>query len=81
MKFNKDVFKSLALVGQVGISMAVPIVFCAFVGSIIDNRFGTSLFIPFVIIGILSGFRNIYYMTKSFYTKRENNDKEDNEQK
>ncbi len=64
MKYKKSVFKTLALITQLGISMIVPIFFCVYVGSYLDNRFHWHTFIPLMVLGILAGFRNCYILVK-----------------
>lgn len=63
MKYHKNVFRTLALITQVGISMLVPIFLMVFLGRWLDHKFGTGLFLPFLIIGIAAGFRNVYHLT------------------
>lgn len=41
MKFDSNVLKSLSLISQVGISMAVPIIGCMLIGNFIDKAFNT----------------------------------------
>ncbi len=62
MKYKKSVFKSLALITQLGISMIVPIAMCVALGLWLDNRFGIHTFIPLMILGMLAGGRNVYRM-------------------
>lgn len=70
MKKDKNVIKALALVSQLGISMMVPILLCIFIGYQLDKHFQTKFwFILFMVLGVLSAFRNVYYMTKQFYAK------------
>lgn len=70
MKNNKNVMKGLAMVTQIGISMMTPILLCIFIGYHLDEHFQKNYwFIIFMILGILSAFRNVYYMTKQFYAK------------
>ncbi len=62
MKYKKGVYKSLALITQLGISMMVPIGCMVALGIWIDNQFHTAFVIPFMILGILAGGRNVYKM-------------------
>lgn len=62
MKYNKSVFKALALVTQFGISMLVPVALCVALGIWIDNRFGTWWTVPLIFVGMAAGGRNIYRM-------------------
>ena len=67
---DKRVLKAITMVTQVSISMIVPIFLCIFVGYQLDKRFQTSYwFLIFMVLGFLTSFRNVYYLTKSFYEK------------
>ncbi|MBA1334064.1 MAG: hypothetical protein HPY66_1548 [Firmicutes bacterium] len=56
--------KYIALITQLGLSMALPIIFGVIVGRYIDKAVGTnSIFLLiFSIIGVLSAFRNLYHI-------------------
>lgn len=70
MKNKSGVAKGILMISQIGISMLVPIFLCVFVGRKLDDYFGTSyITIIGIILGIMAAFRNIYHMTKSFYSK------------
>ncbi len=62
MKYKKSVYKSLALISQLGISMMVPIALMVALGLVIDHYFNTVTVIPFMVIGMLAGGRNVYKM-------------------
>ena len=64
MRHKKKVFTTLALISQLGISMVVPIFLCTFVGMKLDERFGWSVTIPLIILGILAGARNVYGLVR-----------------
>lgn len=57
-----SILKALALLSQVGISMIVPIIFGVWLGSRLDQRFGTNniFLIIFTILGVLTSFRSAY---------------------
>lgn len=69
--YRKSVFKSLALVSQLGISIMTPIFLCTYIGYRIDRHFGTKLIIPFLILGILSGANMAYRLVKSVLRSRD----------
>lgn len=59
--YKKSVYKSFALIMQLGISMMVPIALCVALGLWLDRLFGTSwIFIPLMILGMAAGVRNMY---------------------
>ncbi|ABW20099.1 AtpZ/AtpI family protein [Alkaliphilus oremlandii] len=67
MSKNINIFKNLALVSQIGISMIIPIIFGVYVGKWMDEKLGTGpifLFI-FIIIGIASSFVSIFKLVES----------------
>lgn len=64
MHYKKSVFRSLAMVSQLGISVMTPIFLCIFIGHYIDSHFGTSLLVPFLILGVLTGGRCGWIMAK-----------------
>ena len=68
-KKNKIV-RSFMMVSQIGISMLVPIFLCLFFGIKLNDWFSSVYFVPiFLFLGIGAAFRNVYYLTKSFYAK------------
>lgn len=71
MKYNKSVYKSLALISQLGISVMVPIALCVAAGLFIDHYFHTSTVIPLLILGILAGGRNMYVIAMAFVRQDE----------
>ena len=70
MKKNKGIMQGVILVSQLGISMLVPIFLCVYIGQKLDSWFVKNYFtIIFLVLGIAAAYRNVYYLTKSFYTK------------
>ncbi len=67
MKYRKGVYRTLALITQLGISMLVPIFLCVFLGSYIDEKFNLNTFIPLMLLGMLAGARNVYKLIKQSY--------------
>lgn len=75
MKYNKNVYRSLVMITQFGLNMLVPIFGCAFLGSFIDKKLGTSFFvIIFFFMGALAGFRNIFIFARKVYEDKEKPD-------
>lgn len=62
---KKEVFRSLTLVTQLGISVMVPIFLCIFAGLMIDKYFHTSTTVWLLFLGMLAGGRNAYILAKS----------------
>lgn len=64
MKYRKSVFKILGLISQLGISIVVPVFLCTFLGVFLENRFSISITVPLIVLGVLAGGRNAYYILK-----------------
>ena len=61
MKYKQSVYKTFALISQLGISILVPILLCTFFGTML---FSQPLFIPLVIVGVLAGLRNAWVLAR-----------------
>ena len=81
MKYQKNVYRSLAMITQFGINMLVPIFACSFAGIYLDKKLGTSFFmVLFFFVGAIAGGRNIYVFSKKIYEgkgKRDEKTKKD----
>lgn len=74
---DKKVLRSLVMVTQIGISMMVPLFLCAGIGYWINGQFDIVLAFPILLfIGVGAAFRNLYMVTKSFYAKDIQKEKE-----
>lgn len=72
MRYQKSVYRALALISQFGINMLVPIFLCSFVGMYIDRSMGTSYWmILLFFIGALAGFRNVYIFARRIYNDKD----------
>jgi len=62
----RELFKSLALVSSMGISMVLATVIGLAAGYFLDQFFDTSpvLTLIFLVLGIIAGFRNLYIIMK-----------------
>lgn len=71
-KNNKDVFKNLALISQIGISIITPILLGVYAGNFLDKKLGTNgvFAIILIIIGAAAGFLNIFKLTGTKDNKR-----------
>lgn len=76
MKRQFDFLSNLALVSQIGVMMALPIIGCIWIGSIIDKKIGTSvLFLAiFTVLGVGASFRNLYMLAMKKTGKRKDED-------
>ncbi len=64
MNYRKSVFRSLAMVSQLGLCVIAPVFFCIFIGHQLDTRFGWKTMVPMVILGVLGGARCAWQMAK-----------------
>ncbi len=71
MRHQKSVFRSLAMVTQLGLSVMTPVFLCVFAGYYVDTRYGTSLILPLLILGVLSGGRCGYVMARNTFLVNE----------
>ncbi|MDE7367734.1 MAG: AtpZ/AtpI family protein [Lachnospiraceae bacterium] len=71
MKEYKQIFRVVALISQVGLTMLSSVFVCGLIGYFIDNRFETHTFIVFLILGIAGGYRAVYSLIKQFIVKKE----------
>ena len=75
MKYKRSVHRTFALITQVGISMLVPILLCTWLGSYLEEKFSWPVFIALVILGVLAGGRNVYYLVR--HVNEDSEDEED----
>lgn len=71
MKEYKQIFRVVALISQVGITMLSSVFVCGLIGYFIDNHFETHTFIVFLLLGIAGGYRAVYSLIKQFIVKKE----------
>ncbi|MDO5407888.1 MAG: AtpZ/AtpI family protein [Eubacteriales bacterium] len=65
MQYKKSVFRSLAMVTQLGLSVITPVFLCIFIGYQIDSRFETKILVPMLILGVLAGGRSAWVLAKA----------------
>ncbi|MCT4633535.1 MAG: AtpZ/AtpI family protein [Firmicutes bacterium] len=58
---NFHMYKNLAILSQVGLTMIIPIFAGVYIGNWVDNKLGTRVFLfVFIIIGVMTSFLNLY---------------------
>lgn len=79
MGYKKSVYKSFAMISQVGIAMLVPIFMCCALGLFLEKQCSIPAFIPLFFLGALAGMRNVYVMLSAIYKEEDekNHDKKD----
>jgi len=76
-KSNFKIYANLALISQIGIMTALPIVGGVYIGRYLDERFGTNgvMLLVFIIFGVVSSF----YQLMRFTFKKSQRDVKQNE--
>lgn len=79
MGYKKSVYKSLAMISQVGIAMLVPIFLCCMLGLFLKEQFSIHLFVPLFFLGAFAGMRNVYVMLSGILKEedKKKNDRKD----
>lgn len=76
MKYKKEVFRSLSLLTQLGISVMVPVFMCVAIGIFADKKLGTSFIVLIMLaLGLLAGGRNAYILAKGVINENERDKK------
>lgn len=70
-RHQKSVFRSLAMVTQLGLCVVTPVFLCVFAGYYLDSRYGTGLTLPLLILGVLAGGRCGYGMARQTFLVNE----------
>ena len=77
--FKSEVFKSWALVLQLGISMIVPILLLVAVGYILKTRLHIDFMLALIIIGVVVGIRNVYVILRNYLNTMDNDKNKESE--
>lgn len=77
--FKSEVFKSWALVLQLGISIMVPVFLMIVLAYIIKDYLKIDIMLLFVILGILAGVRNVYVILKNYLATMDTNKSKESE--
>ena len=64
MKNRKSVFQTFSLISQLGISMIAPVILCTIAGVWLEDKLSLSLTIPFILLGVFAGGRNVYALVR-----------------
>ena len=73
---NRQLFRSLAMVSSMGISVVLAIAIGVWFGLFLDSRIGTKpwFFYIFLFIGIAAGYKNVYVIAGREIRKSDDND-------
>ena len=76
MKLNRngDIVKGLALITQLGLTVLIPAALFLVLGLWLDQRFGWSVTVPLLILGVLGGAKGAYDLAKGMIDGSEDDD-------
>lgn len=74
MKRNSDVWKSFAMITQLGLTVLAPLILCVGIGWLLEEKCSVNLMIPLLIIGILAGIRNAWTLCRQMITRDDDDD-------
>lgn len=77
MHYKRSVFRSLAMVTQLGLSVVTPIFLCIFAGYQLDTRLGTKSMVPLLLLGVLAGGRSAWLLAKRTLLAEQQEDETD----
>lgn len=72
-KDNRDMFKGLAFITQIGLSIVTPIILGAYFGNWLDKKLNKDMIfsIVFIIIGAMAGFLTLFKLGPKNPKKKE----------
>ena len=71
---NGDIVKGLAMLTQLGLTVLIPTALVLVLGLWLDRRFGWSVTVPLMILGILGGAKGAYDLAKGMIKSQEDDD-------
>ena len=77
MHYKRSVFRSLAMVTQLGLSVVTPVFLCVFAGYQLDTRLGTKSMVPLLLLGVLAGGRSAWLLAKRTLLAEQQEDEAD----
>lgn len=76
---KSEIFKTWALVLQLGLTILVPLLLLVAVGYFLKEKLGIDIMLILVIIGVLSGVRNVYVILRNYVSMMKNTKNKDSE--
>ncbi|MBM7684551.1 MAG: synthase protein [Epulopiscium sp.] len=80
MNKKAEIFALLSLISQIGIMMALPIIFCVLLGNYLDKWFDTGVLflVIFSFLGAGAAFRNLFFIaSKGVKSRKTRKDEKD----
>lgn len=77
MKKRQQVFRSFAMVTQLGVSVLTPILLCVAVGELLEKWFQLDVTVFLILLGILAGLRNMFVLAKNAAGKGDEDGKDE----
>ena len=71
---NGDIIKGLAMLTQLGLTVLIPTARFLVLALWLDRRFGWSVTVPLMILGILGGAKGAYDLAKGMIKSQEDDD-------
>ncbi|MBQ8813922.1 MAG: AtpZ/AtpI family protein [Lachnospiraceae bacterium] len=71
---NGDIVKGLAMITQLGMTVLIPAGLFLALGLWLDQRYGWSVTVPLLILGILGGAKGAYDLAKGMIKGQEDDD-------
>lgn len=81
MRYKRSVFRSLAMVTQLGLCVLTPVILGIAAGSLLDARFGTKTTLVLLVLGVLGGGRGAYLMAKRIVEQEAREEKAERERR
>lgn len=70
VKYNRNVYQALTMIGQFGINMLVPVFLCSFLGMFLDKKLETDFMVILLFfVGAVAGGYNVYRFSRRVFTK------------
>ena len=81
MRYKRSVFRSLAMVTQLGLCVLTPVLLGIAAGRFLDARFGTKTTLVLLVLGVLGGGRGAYLMAKRIIEQEAREEKRERERR
>ena len=73
--YGRHVYMNFALIVQFGVTMLVPTFLMLAIGLFIENKTGLFTAVPFLVLGMAAGFRNMYVLGMKANSESDNQER------